>query len=353
MTADRMSIEEDTKRNFDRTFWRSTPAVDEILPDLTPAALTDDQFRLLADNIPTLCWVANGDGYIIWYNRRWHEYCGTSPVEMEGWGWQSVHDPEFLPNVLERWTRSIATGQPFEMTFPLRGADGVFRPFLTRVQPVRDRTGRVARWFGVNTEIGAQVDAEKALRIERDRSQGVLQHMAEGFALLDGDFRIVAMNPEGLRLDGRDASEIIGKTHWEAYPDAVELIFLFVSFTGYIGVDAKPRPPMRSRPARQVGGDHAAVGAQQRVIRHPRRGHPYAPLQKARRSFRAGGLIEPHCLRAFSLYAGADRLQRPVDAHPIIKACESGNGEQEEAGINEGEAEGEAAEQLHLLGRSE
>ena len=46
---------------------------------------------------------------------------------MEGWGWQSVHDPEHLPQVMERWTNSIATGEPFEMTFPLRGAISVFR----------------------------------------------------------------------------------------------------------------------------------------------------------------------------------------------------------------------------------
>lgn len=51
---------------------------------------------------------------------------------MEGWGWQSVHDPEQLPSVMERWQQSIITGEPFEMTFPLRGADGIFRPFLTR-----------------------------------------------------------------------------------------------------------------------------------------------------------------------------------------------------------------------------
>ena len=44
--------------------------------------------------------------------------------ELEGWGWQSVHDPELLPDVLLRWQASIATGEPFDMVFPLRGADG-------------------------------------------------------------------------------------------------------------------------------------------------------------------------------------------------------------------------------------
>jgi PAS domain S-box-containing protein len=164
MTADREDPANTNHSDFERGYWRSAPPVGERLGDLESGELSTDEFRLLADNIPTLCWIANGDGYIVWYNRRWHEYCGTMPEQMEGWGWQSVHDPDVLPAVMERWTRSIATGQPFEMTFPLRGADGVFRPFLTRVQPVRDGSGNIARWFGVNTEISAQAAAEAALR---------------------------------------------------------------------------------------------------------------------------------------------------------------------------------------------
>ena len=82
---------------------------------------------------------------------------------MEGWGWQSVHDPKVLPKVLERWKASIATGQPFDMDFPLRGADGVFRSFLTRVLPLKDSAGLVVRWFGTNTDISALKRAEDAL----------------------------------------------------------------------------------------------------------------------------------------------------------------------------------------------
>ena len=136
----------------------------------TAATVANDDFRLLADNLPALCWMANADGYLFWYNRRWHEYCGTTPEQVEGWGWQSVHDPAVLPDVLERWHACIATGAPFEMTFPLRGADGVFRPFLTRVEPVRDAPdtdhpqGRITRWFGTNADISVQAAAEAALR---------------------------------------------------------------------------------------------------------------------------------------------------------------------------------------------
>ena len=127
------------------------------------SAPDDALCREFADNIPTLAWIANPDGYITWYNRRWHDYCGTTPEEMEGWGWQSVHDPDTLPKVMERWQGCITAGADFEMTFPLRGKDGVFRPFLTRASCIKDSHENVVRWFGNNTDVTAQRHAEQAL----------------------------------------------------------------------------------------------------------------------------------------------------------------------------------------------
>jgi PAS domain S-box-containing protein len=142
---------------------------------------SEERFRTLADNIPQLCWMANADGWIFWYNRRWYEYTGTTPAQMEGWGWQSVHDPGTLPQVLEQWKSSIATGKTFDMVFPLRGSDGVFRHFLTRVMPVFDQNGKVVRWFGTNTDITERKNAEEELRKlteELKRSNADLQQFA-------------------------------------------------------------------------------------------------------------------------------------------------------------------------------
>lgn len=122
------------------------------------------QFRNLAEALPALCWMAYGDGYIFWYNSRWYEYTGTTPEQMEGWGWQNVHDPEILPQVMERWTACLRTGENFEMVFPLRRTDGSFRPFLTRIVPIRDQEGRIVRWFGTNTDIAGQKEIERELR---------------------------------------------------------------------------------------------------------------------------------------------------------------------------------------------
>ena len=94
--------------DFNDTYWREVPPA---LTDLQVRGASQPdlaELRLLADNLPSLCWIADGDGSIGWYNRRWHDYCGSTPEEMSGLGWQSVHDPKILPDVMERWTNCIA-----------------------------------------------------------------------------------------------------------------------------------------------------------------------------------------------------------------------------------------------------
>lgn len=158
---------------FGDRYWRLDGPASYDLRQLSPNEVDQDEYKGLADNLPTLCWIANADGYIIWYNRRWHEYCGTTPEQMEGWGWRSVHDPDALPSVMEKWTGSIASGEPFEMVFPLRGLDGIFRPFLTRIVPIRDETGVPQRWIGNNVDISEQHRVEQELR----RSQEELREL--------------------------------------------------------------------------------------------------------------------------------------------------------------------------------
>jgi PAS domain S-box-containing protein len=127
---------------------------------------SEEELRALANTIPQLAWMADPSGAIVWFNQRWYEYTGITPSESTGWGWKAVYDPTVLPAVLEHWDESVRTGAPFEMEFPIRGADGNFRWFLTRVEAVHDRDGRVVRWFGTNTDVDQVKRAEQALREE-------------------------------------------------------------------------------------------------------------------------------------------------------------------------------------------
>ncbi|RPH34596.1 PAS domain S-box protein, partial [bacterium] len=130
---------------------------------------SEQRFRTLADSIPQLAWMTDATGWIFWYNKRWFDYTGTTLEDMEGWGWQKVHHPEHLERVTEKFRRALEDGQSWEDTFPLRGKDGEFRWFLSRAFPIRDEHGKVSRWFGTNTDITEQLQAEAALRKTNER----------------------------------------------------------------------------------------------------------------------------------------------------------------------------------------
>lgn len=184
------------------------------------------QFHTLAESIPQLAWMANSDGHIFWYNRRWYQYTGTTLEKMEGWGWQSVHDPAELPKVLERWKASIATGQPFDMVFPLKGDDGLFRPFLTRVEPIKDEEGRVVRWFGTNTDITEQKRSEELLRASEQRLKAseanyrlIVECNPALICRFKADGALTFVNDTYCRTFGKKREELVGHQFLPLIPD--------------------------------------------------------------------------------------------------------------------------------------
>jgi PAS domain S-box-containing protein len=127
---------------------------------------SEEMLRALANSIPQHAFMAQADGAVVWFNERWYEYTGTSPDEVCGWGWEQVLDPEVLATVMEHWQDCVRSGEPFEMEYPIRGADGSYRWFLCRISAVHDLHGKVARWFGTNTDVDEVKRAEQALREE-------------------------------------------------------------------------------------------------------------------------------------------------------------------------------------------
>jgi PAS domain S-box-containing protein len=123
---------------------------------------SEAQLRLLADNMAQLAWIADSQGQVYWYNKRWYQYSGAAPERMSGEAWSEYIHPQDLEVGREQVGVSLASGEAFELVLRLRRADGVYRPFLTRVQPERDEQGRVVRWFGTNTDITERLEAERA-----------------------------------------------------------------------------------------------------------------------------------------------------------------------------------------------
>src|SRR5437899_2675895 len=129
---------------------RSQEALKSALDELQNS---ERKLRQVIDTIPTLAWCNLSDGSNEFLNKRWHEYTGLSPEESNGWGWQAAIHPEDRAPLTEKWRGLLVIGEPGEMEARLRRHDGVFRWFLMRVEPLRDETGKIVRWYGTQTDI--------------------------------------------------------------------------------------------------------------------------------------------------------------------------------------------------------
>lgn len=149
----------------------------------------EEEFRTLADTIPQLAWVADGEGNIFWYNQRWYDYTGKTAEEMQGWGWRDVHHPDHVEGVMRRIGQAWESGEPWEDTFPLRRHDGEWRWFLSRAMPGRDAEGRIARWYGTNTDVTEQRRIEAELEIAKDNAEEANRAKSQFIANMSHELR--------------------------------------------------------------------------------------------------------------------------------------------------------------------
>ena len=136
---------------------------------------SEEQFRTLANEISQMAWISGTDGHRTWFNSRWYEYTGLGFEDVKGLGWQRVHHPAYMDEVLRRQRECFARGVVWEDTLPLRGRDGRFRWFLTHAVPVRGADGAIKAYFGTNTDITERRDAE----LERERVIELERHARE------------------------------------------------------------------------------------------------------------------------------------------------------------------------------
>src|ERR1700737_1503739 len=120
----------------------------------------EDYLRLAIDTIPVLAWCNRPNGWNEFLNQRWLDFTGLTIGGRQGWGWKVAIPPDDLPQLLDVGQGLLASGKSGELEARLRRADGVYRWFLFRVQPLRDAQGAIVKWYGTNTAVNEPKPAE-------------------------------------------------------------------------------------------------------------------------------------------------------------------------------------------------
>ena len=131
--------------------------------------------------------MTEASGSILWYNKRFFEFTGTTPDEMHEQGRRRLHHTDHIDRVQDKFRAHMESGNAWEDIFPLRRSDGVYRWFLSRAFPIRDESGRITRWFGTNTDITELREAEQALQEARQKLQEHASNLEKAVAERTGE----------------------------------------------------------------------------------------------------------------------------------------------------------------------
>src|ERR1700758_3624909 len=200
---------------------RAQEALRKALDEITNS---ETKLRQVIDTIPTLAWSILPDGSNEFLNKRWHEYTGLSPEESHGSGWQVAIHTEDRALLLEKWQVLLSSGEPGEMEARLCRYDGVFRWFLMRVEPLRDETGKIVKWYGTCTDIETLKETEAKLREDEHELRRITDVITQAIVVQDPSGAPIYANQTTLDYTGLKTEDVIAPLFRERifHPDDLE-----------------------------------------------------------------------------------------------------------------------------------
>jgi PAS domain S-box-containing protein len=129
---------------------------------------SEEDLRAIIDTIPTHIWISRADGSDALFNRRRLAYTGP------GIDWYGIVHPDERAEHDAAWAIALRTGGPFQFEQRLLAADGSYRWFLGRAEPLRDEKGNIARWIGINIDIEERKQTEARLRRVEEDLQAII-----------------------------------------------------------------------------------------------------------------------------------------------------------------------------------
>jgi PAS domain S-box-containing protein len=156
---------------------------------------SERSLELIVNTIPALAWSARPDGRAEFFNQHYLNFTGLSAAEASGWGWTVAVHPEDVNQLAASWQRIMASNASGEAEARLRQYDGCYRWFVFRANPLRDETGTIVKWYGVNIDIEDRKRAEAelgALKDQLQRENLVLRDEVDRTSMFE---EIVGMSP--------------------------------------------------------------------------------------------------------------------------------------------------------------
>lgn len=156
----------------------TTNALERMTAEAQAWRLGEEKFKLVTNALPQIVWTALPNGHVDYRNQQFYEFTGAARESTDDGEWKSFVHPDEWASAEDAWSRSVATGQPYETMFRVRQHSGEYRWSLARAVAVRGDDGTILKWVGSNTDIHEKMLAEQELRDANRRKDEFLAMLA-------------------------------------------------------------------------------------------------------------------------------------------------------------------------------
>src|ERR1700750_1242713 len=180
-------------------------------------ALRESEYKLrqIIETVPSLLWSTDPDGEVTHVNQRFLDYSGMRLQDFKHGGWKALMRPDDYAEIARTFYHAIRTGNSYQDVMRLRRADGEFRWYHVRGEPLRDQQGHIVQWYGVTIDIDERRRAEQALRENEAKIRRLFDSNIIGIFFSGLEGRVLETNDAFLRLIGHDRGDLVsGRVRW-------------------------------------------------------------------------------------------------------------------------------------------
>jgi PAS domain S-box-containing protein len=145
---------------------------------------SEDCFRIMADSSPTMLWLTDAAGSILFVNRAYREICAVTSEQVAGYQWQLAIHPDDAAEYVGTFQRAVREHTPSRAEGRFQDAAGQWRWVFSHAEPRFSPSGEFLGHVGLSLDITGRKQAEQALHASEEKFRELAENIREVFWIM-------------------------------------------------------------------------------------------------------------------------------------------------------------------------